>query len=280
MRPRSIAGRKMVNSAVTLVAGGAAMVGLIMLLWILFTVAQRGLAAINWAFFFTTPDSPGGGMANAIVGTLMITALATVIGVPVGMLGGIYLAEFGRDGRYAGTVRFLANILMGAPSIVIGVFVYAVIVVPSKTFSGYAGAAALAIIMLPVVMRTTEDMLKLVPNSLRESALALGAPHYKMILQVVFRAAKSGLLTGVILAVARVGGETAPLLFTAFNYNYWSLAMDRPMGNLTVTIFNYARDPSIALQTKAWGASLLITAGVLLMSMVGRFVARERKVRP
>ncbi len=279
MRQRSIGGRKLTNLAVTALAGSAATFGLFMLLWILFTIGQRGLAAINLAFLFTTPDSPGGGMANAIVGTLMITGLATLLGVPVGMLAGIYLAEFGQDRKFARAVRFLGNILMGAPSIVIGVFVYTILVVPTQGFSGYSGSIALAIIMLPVVMRTTEDMLKLVPASLRESALALGAPEHKMIFQVVFRAARSGLVTGVVLAVARISGETAPLLFTAFNYNYWSLAMDKPMGNLTVTIFNYAMDPSVALQTKAWGASLLITVGVLGMNLGARLLARGRKSR-
>ena len=279
MRQRSIGGRKLTNLAVTAVAGCAAAFGLLMLLWILFTIGRRGLAAINLTFLFTAPDSPGGGMANAIVGTLMITGLATLLGVPIGMLAGIYLAEFGQDRKFARAVRFLGNILMGAPSIVIGIFVYAILVVPTHRFSGYSGGVALAIIMLPVVMRTTEDMLRLVPASLRESALALGAPEHKMIFQIVFRAAKSGLVTGVVLAVARVSGETAPLLFTAFNYNYWSLAMDKPMGNLTVTIFNYARDPSVALQTKAWGASLLITVGVLVMNLGARFLVRGRKSR-
>ena len=279
MKSRSVAGRKMTNSFVMVLAGSAAAFGLFMLLWILYAVMQRGASAINWAFFTTAPDSPGGGVVHAIVGTLMITAIATLIGVPIGTLGGIYLAEFGQDSRYARVVRFFSNILMGAPSIVIGVFVYTIIVVPTHGFSGYAGAVALAIIMLPVVLRTTEDMLKLVPNSLRECALALGAPRHRMIFQVVFKAARSGVITGVILAIARVSGETAPLLFTAFNYNYWSLAMDKPMGNLTVTIFNYARDPSVALQTKAWGASLLIMAGVLIMNLTARMLTRERKAR-
>lgn len=283
MRARSIAGRKAVNSFVTLVAGAAASLGLFMLLWILLTILRRGAAAIDWSFFTHLPTPPGevgGGMANAIVGTAMITGVATLMGVPIGMLAGIYLAEFGQDGRYANAVRFLANILIGAPSIVVGVFVYTILVVPVGHFSGYAGSAALAIIMLPVVTRTTEDMLRLVPNSLRESALALGAPRFKMIFQVVFRAARSGLLTGVMLAVARVSGETAPLLFTTLNSPYWSLDMTRPMGNLTVTIFNYAMSPYADWQAKAWGASLLITSGVLLMTLTARFVVRERRPRP
>jgi phosphate transport system permease protein len=282
MRARSIAGRKAVNGVVTGLAGMAAGIGLLILLWILITVAQRGLAAINWDFFTSLPGPPGstgGGLANAIVGTIIITALAVLMGVPVGILAGTYLAEFGQDSRFANTVRFLANVLMGAPSIVIGMFVYTLLVVPMGGFSGLAGAVALAIIMLPLIARTTEDMLKLVPNSLRESALALGAPEHKMIFQVTFRAARGGLLTGVILAAARVSGETAPLLFTTLNSPYWSLALNKPMSNLTVTIFNYAMSPYSDWQAKAWGASLLITAGVLLLNLTARFLTRERHGR-
>ncbi|MEN6355715.1 MAG: phosphate ABC transporter permease PstA [Armatimonadota bacterium] len=282
MRSRSVTSRKMTNLAVTIIAGSAAVLGLFMLSWILITIAMRGFAAINWQFFTdlpTPPGSGGGGLANAIVGTIMITLLATAIGVPIGILAGIYLAEFGRDSKFASSVRFVANILMGAPSIVIGVFVYTLVVIPMSGFSGLAGSIALAIIMLPIVTRTTEDMLKLVPNSLRESALALGAPEHKMIFQIIFRAAKSGLITGVMLAVARVSGETAPLLFTTLNSPYWSLSMTKPMSNLTVTIFNYAMSPYADWQAKAWGASLLITAGVLLMTLTARFLVKDRRVR-
>jgi len=280
VRRRSIVGRKAVNGVVTAIAASAAVFGLFMLLWILAVIAQKGLAAINWSFFTSLPAPPGetgGGLANAIVGTLMITALATAMGVPVGILAGTYLAEFSRDGRFAGAVRFCTNILMGAPSIVVGVFVYTIVVVPVGHFSGLAGSVALAIIMLPVVTRTTEDMLRLVPNSLRESALALGAPEYRMISQIVFRAAKGGLLTGVMLSVARVSGETAPLLFTTLNSPYWSTALDKPMANLTVTIFNYAMSPWADWQAKAWGASLLIAAGVLFLNLTARLIARERR---
>jgi phosphate transport system permease protein len=196
MRARSVTSRKLTNLAVTITAGSAAVLGLFMLSWILITIAMRGFAAINWQFFTDLPSPPGyagGGLANAIVGTVMITLVACAIGVPVGILAGIYLAEFGRDNKFANSVRFVANILMGAPSIVIGVFVYTLIVIPMGGFSGFAGSIALAIIILPIVTRTTEDMLKLVPDSLRESALALGAPEHKMIFQIIFRAAKSGL---------------------------------------------------------------------------------------
>ena len=283
MRPRSIRSRKAINGAVSVVAGCAASLGLFMLVWLLYVIACKGLAAINWPFFTSLPSPPGeagGGLANAIVGTAIITAVATALGVPVGILAGTYLAEFGREGRFVGAVRFCSNMLMGAPSIVIGVFVYTLLVVRMGHFSGFAGAVALAIIMLPVVARTTDDMLKLVPNSLRESALALGAPEHKMIFQIVFRAARGGLVTGVMLAIARVSGETAPLLFTTLNSPYWSVSLGKPMANLTVTIFNYAMSPYTDWQAKAWGASLLITAGVLLANLAARFVARERKIRP
>jgi phosphate transport system permease protein len=282
MRMRSVTTRKIKNLAVTVIAGSTAVLGLFMLAWILITIAAKGFAAINWSFFTQLPSPPGsggGGLANAIVGTIMITLLATAMGVPIGILAGIYLAEFGRDSKFADSVRFVANILMGAPSIVIGVFVYTLVVIPMSGFSGLAGSIALAIIMLPIVTRTTEDMLKLVPNSLRESALALGAPEHKMIFQIIFRAAKSGLITGVMLAVARVSGETAPLLFTTLNSPYWSLSMTKPMGNLTVTIFNYAMSPYADWQAKAWGASLLITAGVLIMTLTARFLVKDRRVR-
>lgn len=282
MRRRSLRARKLTNGIVTVIAGSAAALGLIVLLCILYSVAQRGLPAINWAFFTQMPSPPGtvgGGLANAIAGSVLITAVAVLIGVPLGLLAGTYLAEFGQEGRFAATIRFLADILMGAPSIVIGVFVYTLIVVPQGHFSAFAGSVALAIIMLPLITRVTEDMLKLVPNTLRESALALGAPEYKMVFQVVFRAAKSGLLTGLMLSIARVSGETAPLLFTALGSPYWELSMNKPMGNLTVTIFNYAMSPYADWQAKAWGASLLITAGVLLLNLTARFVTRERKAR-
>ena len=192
-----------------------------------------------------------------------MTVLAMLIGVPIGMLAGVFLSEFGRGTRFAEWVRFCSNILMGIPSIIIGVFVYIIMVVPMKNFSGYAGAVSLAIIMLPVITRTTEDMLNLVPNALRESALALGAPRWKVTLGVVFRAARTGLITGTLLAVARVSGETAPLLFTALNSPYWPGSLNEPTANLTVTIFNYAMSPYPDWQAKAWGASFLITAGVL-----------------
>ncbi len=218
----------------------------------------------------------GGGLANAILGTLAMTVAATLLSVPLGLLAGIYLAEFGQESRVADHSRFSANVLMGMPSIIVGVFAYTLVVIPLGHFSGYAGVVALAILMMPVITRTTEDMLRLVPNTLRESALALGAPRWKVTLAVVFRAAKAGLLTGILLAVARVSGETAPLLFTALNSPYWFKSLSGPTPNLTVTIFNYAVSPYADWQQMAWGASLLITVSVLAFTLMARFFLRTR----
>jgi phosphate transport system permease protein len=250
------------------------------LAWIFWSVVSRGLGALNWTFFTHLPAPPGvggGGLANAILGTLAMTFLATLLAVPLGLLGGVYLSEFGQDSRLAANSRFCANVLLGMPSIIIGVFVYTLLVLPRGKFSGYAGIVALAAIMLPVVTRTAEDMLRLVPNTLRESALALGAPRWKVTLAVLFRAAKSGLITGVLLAVARVSGETAPLLFTALNSPYWLSSLGEPTPNLTVTIFNYAMSPYPDWQQMAWGAALLITLGVLAVNLATRISLKERQ---
>jgi len=263
-------------------SGFSALIGLFFLGWILMVVIIRGVSAISLDFFAKLPTPPGvagGGLANAIVGTLLITLVAVLLGVPLGILGGVYLSEFGERSKVAAVVRFAANVLMGTPSIIIGVFVYAIMVFPMGHFSGYAGAVSLAVIMLPVVVRTTEDMLRLVPNTLRESALALGAPRWKITFQIVFRAAKSGLLTGVLLAIARVSGETAPLLFTALNSPYWMKSLSGPTANLTVTIFNYAMSPYKDWQQQAWGASLLIMIGVLSATIISRMYLKERKKR-
>ena len=271
--------RKLKDRVIKTASVAAALVGLAALGWILWTVIVRGSSAFNWTFFTrppSPPGQPGGGLANAIVGTFLMTALATLIGVPVGVLAGVYLAEFGKRGWLANQVRLLCNVLMGVPSIIIGVFVYTLIVVPSGHFSGYAGAVALAVIMIPLVARTTEDMLNLVPNTLRESALALGVPRWRVTLGVVFRAARSGLVTGVLLGVARVSGETAPLLFTALNSQFWMKGLSGPTANLTVTIFNYAMSPFEDWQRMAWGASLLITVSVLVLTLLARHVFGER----
>ena len=266
MRERSIAARRFTDLLVRVLSSLAALVGIAFLVWILWVVLARGLSAINWDFFTERPAPPGmegGGVGSAILGTLYMTGLAMLLGVPTGLLGGVFLAEFGQNTRLGEWVRFTCNMLMGTPSIIVGVFVYIILVVPMKSFSGYAGAISLAIIMLPVVTRTTEDMLILVPSALRESALALGAPRWKVTLGVVFRAARNGLITGILLAVARVSGETAPLLFTALNSPYWPRSLGEPTSNLTVTIFNYAMSPYPDWQAMAWGASFLITVGVL-----------------
>ncbi len=266
MRERSLAARRFSDLLFRILASLAALIGIAFLVWILSVVLSRGIQAINWDFFTQRPAPPGmegGGVGSAIYGTLLMTGLAVLIGVPTGLLGGVFLAEFGQNTRLGEGVRFTCNLLMGTPTIIVGVFVYIIMVVPMKNFSGYAGAVALAIIMLPVVTRTTEDMLSLVPSALRESALALGAPRWKVTLGVLFPAAKNGLITGILLAVARVTGESAPLLFTALNSPYWPTTLNEPISNLTVTIFNYAMSPYPDWQAMAWGASFLITAGVL-----------------
>jgi phosphate transport system permease protein len=278
---RSIKLRRAYDFIVKILSTISACVALFFLAWIIYEVVLRGINALNFDFFTklpAPPGVPGSGLANAIVGTMLITLMATIMGVPVGLFAGVYLSEFGLDSRPAVIVRFFSNILMGTPSIIIGVFVYTIIVLRTGNFSGYAGAVALAVIMLPVAARTTEDILGLVPNTLRESALALGAPRWKVTLGVVFRAARHGLITGVLLAVARISGETAPLLFTALNNPYWSKSPNGPMANLTVTIFNYAMSPYEDWKQMAWGASLLIMGAVLVLSLFTRAVFRERKL--
>lgn len=271
--------RHFINFFVRFLSSMATAIGIFFLIWILIVILQKGMAALNWGFFTEMPKPPGddgGGLANAIFGTMMMTSLATLIGVPIGLFSGVYLAEFGKKSRLANLIRFSTNTLMGMPSIIIGIFVYGIIVYHTKTFSGYAGAVALSLIMIPTVCRTTEDMIALVPNTLRESALALGAPRWKVINSVVFRAAKSGLLTGVLLAIARVGGETAPLLFTALNSPHWPTSLKEPTANLSVTIFNYALSPFAHWQNMAWAASFLITMSVLGLTIISRFLLREK----
>lgn len=277
MRPRSATARKATDGIIKALSAIAVLVSLFFLAWILYEVINRGAASINWAFFTELPAPPGmegGGMANALLGTIMITLLAVVLGVPAGIFGGVYLAEFGRVGRLGAIVRFATNVIMGVPSIIVGLFIYGILVRPTGHFSGIAGAVSLAVIMLPVVGRVTEDMLRLVPNYLRESALALGAPRWRVTLGIVFRAAKTGMVTGIMLAIARVSGETAPLLFTSLNSPYWPSSLNEPTANLTVTIFNYAMSPYADWQQIAWGSSLLITVSVLIMTVLARLSTR------
>jgi len=272
--------RRMLNAVVLTLSSLAAIFGLFMLTWILGDVAVKGAAAINWSFFTELPTPPGmegGGLANAIVGTLLMTVVAALLAVPFGVMAGTYLAEFGRHTMLGKIARFLSNILVSAPSIVVGVFVYLVLVKPQQHFSGWAGACSLAIIMLPVVSRTTEEMLKLVAPEMREAALALGAPYWKMMTGVIYRAASTGIFTGVILAVARVAGETAPLLFTALNSPYWMHGMNEPMANLTVVLFNYAMSPYDDWHLLAWGAAFLITMAVLIVNIVSRLLLSRKR---
>ncbi len=273
--------RKLVNASVLTVSCLAAFGGLFVLIWILADVVLKGAGAINWSFFSQLPTPPGmsgGGLANAIVGTFLMTGTAVIIAVPFGIMAGTYLAEFG-DNLLGRVARFLSDILVSAPSIVIGVFIYLVMVKTMGHFSGWAGAVSLAIIMLPVVSRTTEEMLKLIGPEMRESALALGAPYWRMMSGVIFRAAGPGIGTGVMLAVARVAGETAPLLFTSLNSPYWMHSMNEPMANLTVVMFNYAMSPYDDWHTKAWGAALLITSAVLIVNIFTRLILGGKRRR-
>ena len=281
MRGRSIASRRRVDHSMRLAAGCAATIGILLLGWILATVVSRGVAALSPVFFTRLPTPPGvtgGGLANAMLGTLLMTALAAVLAIPTGLMAGVYLAEYGRESRFAATVRMAANILMGVPSIISGVFVYTFLVATTGHFSGYAGAVALALIMLPLIVRTTEDMLLLVPSALREAGLALGTPRWRVTRDIVLRSASKGLLTGVLLAVARVSGETAPLLFTSLNSPYWPQRLGQPTANLTVTIFSYAMSPFRDWQSQAWGAALVVTLAVLATSLVARLFIRVKGV--
>jgi phosphate transport system permease protein len=254
-------------------------IGLAFLAWILSTLAARGLAALRPVVFLQSTPPPGsaGGLINAIAGSLLMTGVGILVGAPVGILAGTYLAEFGKGNWFAEVARFVNDILLSAPSIIIGLFVYAVMVAQMGHFSGWAGAMALAIIAIPIVVRTTESMLLLVPVSLREAAAALGAPRWKVVTLIAFRAARSGILTGVLLAVARVSGETAPLLFTALNNQFWSANMNAPIANLPVVIFQFAMSPYADWVKLAWAGSLLITLSVLVLNVVARIVFRQKK---
>ncbi len=257
----------------------AAAIGLFWLVFILGDVLVNGIGALRLSLFLNDPvpaGIEGGGLRNAFVGQLLITVFATLIGVPFGVLGGTFLAEYARGTKYARLISVLADIIVSVPSIVIGTFIYAILVRPVHHFSGWAGAIALALIMIPVVLRTTEDMLAMVPGTLREAAFALGAPNYKVIIQVVYRGAASGILTGVLLSIARVAGETAPLLFTSFNNNFFSTNMNGPVASLTVTIFQYAMGPYDNWHAQAWAASFVITLFILALTLLGRLVLKWR----
>jgi phosphate transport system permease protein len=253
--------------------------GMIFLLWILSILFYKGFSAIDWNMFTQStpaPGSDGGGLANAIVGSLLIVASCTLISTPIGVMAGIYLSEYGAGSKIAAVTRFVNDIMLSAPSIVIGLFVYAVLVAQVKHFSGWAGTIALSLIAIPVVVRTTENMLHLVPISLREAAYALGAPRWKVAFSVTLTAAKAGVITGILLALARVSGETAPLLFTALNNQFFSTNMNAPMANLPVVIFQFAMSPYDNWVDLAWGAALLITLVVLGLNILTRVVFREK----
>ncbi len=270
--------RRVLTNRICLVVSLLAMgFGLFWLGWILFVLFKNGFGGLSLSLFTEMTPAPGssGGLANAIVGSFIIAVIGTLIGTPVGIMAGIYLAEYGKSGWLAPTTRFVADILLSAPSIVIGLFIYAIIVVQMKHFSGWAGCLALSLIVIPVVARTTENMLRLVPDTLREAAAALGAPRWKVITTVTVRAAKAGIITGILLAVARISGETAPLLFTSLNNQFWSLDMNAPMSNLPVVIFQFAMSPYENWQQLAWAGALLITLAVLLLNILARVIFRN-----
>jgi phosphate transport system permease protein len=287
LRPRSHARRKAVDALIKGSAWAAASFGIAVMLLIVLEVVRRGLGAIDLVFFTELPPvvgEEGGGLGNAILGTLVITGVAALIALPVGLLGGVWLAEFGRNGRVATAVRMIANVNMGIPSIVVGVFVFAALVKPLQHYSGFAGSIALAFIMLPVMARTTEDMLNLVPNELRESGLAMGVPRWRVTLGVVVRAARSGLITGAVLATVRVAGETAPLLLTALSSPYWLNGLFGPEGffggptaNLTKTVYDFSGMPYARMQELAWGGALLIIVAVLGLNVLMRLVFQRGK---
>jgi phosphate transport system permease protein len=257
----------------------AALLGLFWLIFILGDVLVHGIKALNLSLFVNDPVPPGvagGGLRNAFVGQLLLTVYASLIGIPIGVLGGTFLAEYARGSKTAQFISVLFDIMVSVPSIVVGTFVYALMVKPLGHFNGWAGAVALAVIMIPVVVRTTENMLSLVPWTLREAAFALGAPYYKVITQVVYRGAATGILTGILLSIARVAGETAPLLFTSFNNSFFSLDMQHPMASLTVTIFQYAMGPYDSWHAQAWAASFIITLFILLLTIIGRLILKWR----
>ena len=277
-RQEIFARRKFTNQVALALSLAAMMFGLFWLAWILWETLRLGLGGLSIAVFtqMTPPPNEAGGLANALFGSFIMVALATFIGTPVGIMAGIYLAEYGSNSRLASLTRFVNDILLSAPSIVIGLFVYAVIVTRFKSFSGIAGVLALALIVIPVVIRTTENMLALVPSGLREAAYALGSPKWKVILSITLRASRAGVVTGILLAVARIAGETAPLLFTALSNQFWTSNLGEPMASLPVTIFKFAMSPYENWQKLAWAGVLIITTAVLGLNILARFLTRNK----
>lgn len=272
--------RRFKNRVLMALSLGMLLYGLLWLVWILVTLLWEGGAALKPSLLTEMtppPGSEGGGLANPIWGSLLIVAAGTVIGTPIGILAGTFLAEFGRGSWLASSTRFLNDMLLSTPSIIIGLFIYTAYVERVRHYSGWAGSFALALIVIPVVVRTTDDMLKLVPNSVREAAIALGCPKWKMVTMVCYRAARAGILTGVLLAVARISGETAPLVFTALNNQFFSNNMNAPIANLPGVIFNFAMSPYEGWQRLAWGGAALITLAVLLLNIIARFILSRSK---
>lgn len=274
--------RILINKIVMTLSTLSALIGIGFLFWILYVLVANGLDALSTTIFTEEGAPPGydeGGLKHALIGQLFIVGYATIIGVPLGILAGTYLSEYGGRAKLAEIIRDISDIMMSAPSIVIGAFVYAVVVTPMGHFSGFAGSIALSIIMLPIILRTTDDMLQLVPSTLREAAFALGAPKYKVIMQVVYRGAKAGILTGVLLGVARVAGETAPLLFTSFNDNFLNTDMMEPMASLTVTMYNYATSPYEDWQRLGWAAAFILSMFILGLNIIGRLFIMNKKYK-
>jgi phosphate transport system permease protein len=272
------AGRKRRNAIATALAWAAAAFGLGWLILILGVLVYQGIGGLSLAVFTENTPPPGsaGGLLNAIMGSIVMTFLAVIIGTPIGILAGTYLAEYGRHDKLASIVRFINDILLSAPSVVVGLFIYEIAVAPMGHFSGYAGSLALAVIVIPVVVRTTEDMLRLVPDTLREAAASIGLPRAHMIIRIAYRAARAGIVTGILLAVARISGETAPLLFTALNNQFFSLDMNAPMPSLPVVIFQFALSPYEEWQKLAWTGALLITVTVLALSILARSLTARK----
>jgi phosphate transport system permease protein len=271
--------RRRVNFVALALSLAAMAFGLFWLIWILIETVRLGLGGLSLSLFTEMtppPQADTGGLANAIFGSLTMVALATLIGTPIGVLAGVYLAEYGQRTRLGKVTRFINDILLAAPSIIIGLFIYAVVVATMKSFSGYAGILALALIVIPIVIRTTENMLSLIPNSLREAAYALGTPKWRVIMTITLKAAIAGVITGVLLAIARIAGETAPLLFTALSNQFWSSSLDRPMASLPVTIFKFAMSPYQNWQQLAWAGVFLITLGVLALNILARLLVRNK----
>lgn len=270
--------RRLINIFALSMSMVATVFGIFWLVWLLWTLLRTGLPGLNLTIFTEITPGPGGtgGLSNAIVGSLILTTGGIVLGAPIGVLAGTYLAEFSRDSKTAGVVRFINDVLLSAPSIILGVFAYELVVVPSGHFSAWAGMVALALVALPVIVRTTEDMLRLVPSTMREAAAALGSPQWKVTVMVVYRAARTGILTGILLAIARISGETAPLLFTALNNQFWG-KLSEPVANLPVVIFQFAMSPYEEWHKLAWAGALIITAGVLVLNIIAHGALRQKR---